>query len=687
MNKTLFNELSISNDEINNNIDSFEKHLDNDNKNENIQNLSVKNNNEILNKKNIKEDKKDEINNIQIEISENYHNLNKEKDDNIFNNNETEKGFEIKNYKNVSDNFTSKIKLKFQFKNDYNVNNEISLNNNKGFKEGFNQGNAFNINDVKNAINNNEKIKNNNFQKNRNNQYKIYPKRDYINFNNRGNLNNNRNYLEKHSSEKPPFDISENQLNKYEKSNNDEIKINKNIRIKNLILENKKVIFHIQKAFSELTEYESGYILDLIQQKTSQTIFEIMNDISAENQMKIYFHFHQKHLKIKPFIDNLKLNIFEQINLKDLNPNHKQILLYYKIFDINKKQELNLNLPNYYFYHNENERRRILKKNVDGLYNYLPIKCLKSHENETDEIKEKCNFAHSENEIYFHSLIYKTKKCTKKNYCIYESFPELCFKSHNFNNDFRLIYNYLDDNVKELMFIYEKEMKKIKPYEECFKDLEIEEFNLDNFKILECQNKNIFNDNCNIDRHLCLFYHNNYEKRRPQNLFKYTNEFCKDLIYENCNFSFEKCPFGNYCHYCHTKYEFYYHEKNFGKLFPCLREKNINNECIYKETCYGIHTNSYKDYYFKKEKENEMKRELNQIKKKYENNKKFVLKFSCLVCGKIPKNNMYFLIKKYHNKRELHFMCKGCKEKCGKICPLCKENIKENDYIEVNLIN
>ena len=39
----------------------------------------------------------------------------------------------------------------------------------------------------------------------------------------------------------------------------------------------------------------------------------------------------------------------------------------------------------------------------------------------------------------------------------------------------QIIYNYLDDDVKELMFIYEKKMKKIKPYEECFKDLEKEE--------------------------------------------------------------------------------------------------------------------------------------------------------------------------------------------------------------------
>ena len=649
MNKIIFTELSNSNDELNDelnkNIDSFEKKLDNENKEENIQNLSI----------NYKQKKKGETKNNTIEKSENLYNLNKEKNDNTFNNNKIQKEFVNINENDLSNNFTSKINLNDKFKNDYNINEENLLNNNKRFRKGFNQRNDFN-----------------------------YPKRSYIK-NYKKNLNKNLNYMSQNFSEKFPIENSEKLINK-SNNKNDNLQLEINKRITNFILENKKVIFHIKKAYPELTEYECGNILDLIQNKTSQTIFETMNDISAENIIKLSIHFHQKKMKIKPFIDNLELNIFELINLKYLNPIHKQILLYYKIFDITKKKELNLNLPDYYFYQNENERRRVLKKNEDGLYNYLPIKCLKSHENQSYEIKEKCNFAHSDNEIYFHSLIYKTKKCKKKNFCNFENFPELCFKSHNFNNDFRLIYNYLDDKIKEFMFIYEKNMGKIKSYEECFNDLEIEKFNLDTFKILECKNKNIFNDNCKIDRHLCLFYHNNYEKRRPQNLFKYTNEYCKYLICENGNCSFKKCPFGNYCHYCHSTYEFYYHEKNFGKLFPCLREKNINKECIYKETCYGIHNNFYNEYK-EKEKKNQIKNQLIEIKKKYEIIKNCILKFSCLVCSKIPKNNIYYLIQKYHNKDELHFMCKECKEKCGKICPLCNEKINENDFIEVNLIN
>jgi hypothetical protein len=61
MYNNIFNELSIGNYEMAKNIDSFEKHLDNDNKNENIQNLSIKNNNEILSKKIFQEDKNQEI--------------------------------------------------------------------------------------------------------------------------------------------------------------------------------------------------------------------------------------------------------------------------------------------------------------------------------------------------------------------------------------------------------------------------------------------------------------------------------------------------------------------------------------------------------------------------------------------------------------------------------------------------
>ena len=59
--------------------------------------------------------------------------------------------------------------------------------------------------------------------------------------------------------------------------------------------------------------------------------------------------------------------------------------------------------------------------------------------------------------------------------------------------------------------------------------------------------------------------------------------------------------------------------------------------------------------------------------------------FGCLNCGKLPKNKIFYLIKKYHNKKQLHFLCTNCKTNCNNICPVCNTQIDENDYIEIPL--
>ena len=159
---------------MNKNIDSFEKKLDNENKEENIQNLSI----------NYNQEKKGETKNNTIEKSENLYNLNKEKNDNTFNNNKIQKEFVNINENDLSNNFTSKINLNDKFKNDYNINEENLLNNNKRFRKGFNQRNDFN-----------------------------YPKRSYIK-NYKKNLNKNLNYMSQNFSEKFPIENSEKLINK-----------------------------------------------------------------------------------------------------------------------------------------------------------------------------------------------------------------------------------------------------------------------------------------------------------------------------------------------------------------------------------------------------------------------------------------------------------------------------------------
>ena len=82
-------------------------------------------------------------------------------------------------------------------------------------------------------------------------------------------------------------------------NNNNEKKENEiNPRLKNILAEYKDIVFQIEKTYSELTENEIGNILLEISEKTSQTIFESMNDISSyslikktENHYKKKLHF------------------------------------------------------------------------------------------------------------------------------------------------------------------------------------------------------------------------------------------------------------------------------------------------------------------------------------------------------------------------------------------------------------
>ena len=573
------------------------------------------------------------------------------------------------------------------FNNNFNNNNN---NHNDGFvKRGFG-GNQNNNNDERGHgnnfngrynrsnlnFNNNRFIRNSNFD-NRNYERSHINYNDGRRFNNRNRRGGFNNYMNSNFNSDNYFD--ENKMNEKEKENQI------NPRIANIKTEFKDIIIIIEKIYSNLTENEIASLIDSIQEKKSQTIFESMNDICSYNSIQFAKKYYKKRNNIKPFLDNCELNIFEEINLKYLSKTLQEILQFYKVYSFDDKKKLNLQFPDSFYYKNNEERRRILKKNEDGIYNYIPIQCRFNHNNENES--ENCNYSHNQNEIAFHSLLYKTKRCTKKE-CKNHSTPELCSNSHNFENDFRLIYNYLDNNIIELMCKFESKFKKkIRSYEQCYDNESIEEskFDLKTFKILEC---NTEYTECDKDYHLCYFYHNLNEKRRPPKLFRYCSLICEN-VFSNGKFYPDSCIYKDYCHYCHNYYEFYYHEDNFRKVIPCLREKIKNsNECIFYETCYGIHNNEQQQFDFKiKENKAKSGKEnlLDDYKKKYDILKEAIKHFCCLNCRKLPKNIKFYLIKKYHNKKELHFLCKNCKENCNNICPICNTKIDENDYVEVSL--
>ena len=590
---------------------------------------------------------------------------NNNNNDNNNNQNDHQRGFGRNNNSNINNN------------NNYNQNDN---NRQRGF--GRNDNNDFHERGFRNNFNDRNFRRNKNFNYNQN-----FPDKDYerarinykdgrgpFNRNRRGGFNNNIN---------PNFDFNnyyyENKMKEKEK----EKEKPNNPRIDNIKNEYKDIIILIEKIYSNLIENEIATLIDSIQQKKSQTIFESMNDIYCYNSIQLAKKNYKKRNNLKPFLDNSELNIFEQINLKYLSKTLQEILQFYKVYSFEDKKKLNLPFPDSFYYEKEEERRRILKKNEDGIYNYIPIQCKAEHNNKIES--ENCNYSHNHNEIAFHSLIYKTKRCTKKD-CINQSTPELCCNSHNFENDFRIIYNYLDNNIIELMCKFESKLeKKIRKYEQCYNEELIEEsdFDLNTFKILECNSEYT---ECDKDYHLCHFYHNKNERRRPPKLFRYCSLICEN-VFSNGKFYPDSCIHKDYCHYCHNYYEFYYHEDNFRKVIPCLRNKIENtNECVFYETCYGIHNNNQQlNIKNKEDKKSEKEILLDECKKKYNILKEKINHFGCLNCGKLPKNKIFYLIKKYHNKKQLHFLCTNCKTNCNNICPVCNTQIDENDYIEIPL--
>ena len=461
---------SSESEDIKKNEESYEKNLEHQKKRENIELSEINTTNEIKNR--------------------NLNSVNRNKGFGENNDKTIEKEFDSEiNIKNKENERNSSFNDSHQRKGTGRprgmINSGFGNNDNMrntGFGSNRNTGFGNNDNMRSTGFGNNDNMRstgfgnnNRNFGFRNNNNYndrfggrgqRRYNNRDNIDFNYRGrrggrfpNRNNYRNNMNQNFNY-DNFHIDDGTNYYNSGNNNNEKKENEiNPRLKNILAEYKDIVFQIEKTYSELTENEIGNILLEISEKTSQTIFESMNDISSYSLIKKTENHYKKKLHLKPFLDNFELNIFEEINLKYLNQTHKEILLYYKVYSIEEKQKLNIlnNLPDSFFYEKEEERRRKLLKNEDGIYNYIPIKCTKQHRDEKE--KEKCYYSHTYNEIYFHSLIYKTKKCTKKD-CPNNSNIELCFNSHNFDNDFRLIYNYIDKNLIELMCIFEKKFKK-----------------------------------------------------------------------------------------------------------------------------------------------------------------------------------------------------------------------------------
>jgi hypothetical protein len=198
--------------------------------------------------------------------------------------------------------------------------------------------------------------------------------------------------------------------------------------------------------------------------------------------------------------------------------NHRLVLENYKL------KHTDTSLPKEFLINEDDEKRRRLKFLYNS-YNYIPLLC------QSNCGREECIYAHTENEINYHPLIYKTEFGKIKNDS--DSFN---YRS-NGSRDFRIIYNNDAENARSLCVKLEKWLTNKKLHMNYMDVIEPPtEFNLDNYKVLGCTG-------CGRDYHYCYRYHEKkLEQRRPQTLFYIRPESCKDAFIDELNkFIKERC--------------------------------------------------------------------------------------------------------------------------------------------------
>ena len=513
----------------------------------------------------------------------------------------------------------------------------------------------------------------------------------------------------------------------YNKENNDfeneeerEAKLEKERILSDFKKKYGKIIEAFKNLFFDesLKEEKIIDIIKMIKSNPNLTIFEAMNLIYREIQIIKTLNLDKSKRQYGPHSDKIEFKFEKYLNKDDL----KEVLKKYKIykneeeipekerdeeeihinFDSNKgdkKSEVynkEKNMNKNWFYVDEFDKRRKLAKDEEGCFNYLPLMNPEGNKNNNDE---EDIYAKNENEISYHSLFYKTlicKECPNLNINAINTPPQLlCPYAHNILKDFRIIYDYTNENVcKFMILLQDSNLFNFQNYLNYIPMSLSPKFNIDTFKVHKCQ---LDEDACPNDYHLCPYYHKGAkidEQRRPPLLFGYSGsqgKLCFNRIKKD--YCPEKCPSGIFCNYVHNKNEFNYHQSHFRKEFDCKRKKDKNGKCVFIKTCYGKHDeDEYKENNEDSEKEEEIEEEeienddeIKKIKKKVKNIFSIAKAFRCRQCQNIESDICYLTKCK-------HFLCLKCykklykeKKKEGKNleCPFCAKEITKDNIVKV----
>ena len=489
------------------------------------------------------------------------------------------------------------------------------------------------------------------------------------------NTNYNNNNFNRNNNPNPNV----NSQSSYVKKKGKKYDLNTEKLLTNIISENSEIIEEMRNAYPGIPKLDCANILKKLKGNTaSQTLFEIMNKIHKEIINELTLNRANESIK-----NNLyQIDPYEIIDSVYNNPEHVKIMKYYKIYSFEDKDKLpphlQDSLPSDYYYNKnteKEERRRKLIKYSDGSFNYIPVSC--NLQNCSDR---NCPYSHNNNENNYHPLFYKT---VFSNNLTYNNDTKLIKNACDLFEDFRIIYNYKNEHIINLMkLIEEKKLSKVS-FREYMKN-KIPSFSLNTFKTLECPSIKSGITCPKGDSHLCYYYHDASEKRRPPSLYRYINEMCPDQIIKKGKIK-EKCKFGEFCNKCHSKYEYYYHKLFYGKAMTCKRQKKFG-KCIYEETCYAYHP--YKEPGYKRSYEEIYEEKKDEILQKYYEEDKslgnLIEKFRCPGCESFKKKLKYCLLLKCE-----HIICENCFKKIKK-CPKCSQKFQKEkegeDYVQLDII-
>ena len=539
------------------------------------------------------------------------HRRNYDRNGRKYNNNDY-KGSHYNNYNNRGNYNYQNKNFNFRYNENFNRtdNNKNKDNNNNDSWKNEDNNNYHNFNYNRNdnyKQNNNNYKKNDNFENNDYNQH----------YNKDGNFNNNRNNYYQNNKWKYNYNNSKGNNKDYNDYNNK----NKDYNNKNKDYNNeedhdyydikKQLKYERQKFFNDFKEKYNKIIIELgnvfnneieeekiieilinITSSPSLTIFEAMNLIYREVTIWQNFIYNTKKINRRYGPES---DIFEEKTISDsIQINLIKVIQNYKIYNENEKLKKN------WLYINHLDKRRKILKDENGFYNYLPI-IKYSHYKNTDDI-----YAKNENEVLYHFLFYKTLICkhcdlTQENSEIYE----LCPYAHNILRDFRIIYDYQDENIINFMkLLFDSNLFKFENYLKYI-PRDLSQFNFDSFKVHQC----MLDSDCPKDYQLCPYYHKSIEKdkmRRPQSLFRYSGIRCSKCFNEKKGkFYPKKCILGIFCPFCHNENEYNYHNEHFRKEEEC-KNKKINGKCKYYKTCYKIHSSKFSDNDDSEEEEEEI---------------------------------------------------------------------------------